>query len=159
MSANFSDAELLEFLFLPGFSTAAAVTDISGRGVGLDAVQDMVKSVGGAVRLTSRAGKGVTFSLELPLTLSVLRTLVIEIGGEPFALPLTRIAKAVVVPLQGVARGQHKLTLDGEPSAWCRRTNCSTWRRSRVGRGDSRGPAGRPIGALRTGRRSIRRRA
>ena len=116
MAANFSEAELLEFLFLPGFSTAAAVTDISGRGVGLDAVQDMVKSVGGAVRLTSRAGKGVTLSLELPLTLSVLRTLVTEIGGEPFALPLTRIAKAVIVSLQDLVslEGQQYFTLDGE---------------------------------------------
>ena len=93
MAANFSDAELIEFLFLPGFSTAAQVTDISGRGVGLDAVMEMAKSVGGAARLTSSAGQGFTLTLELPLTLSVLRTLVAEIGGEPFAFPLTRIAK------------------------------------------------------------------
>lgn len=116
MAANFSEAELLEFLFLPGFSTAAKVTDISGRGVGLDAVQDMAKSVGGVARLASRLGKGITLSLELPLTLSVVRTLVTEIGGEPFAFPLTRIAKSVVVPREDLVsfEGHQCFTLDGE---------------------------------------------
>lgn len=116
MAAKFSDEELIEFLFLPGFSTAAKVTDISGRGVGLDAVQDMAKSVGGSVRMTSRAGQGITLTLELPLTLSVLRTLVAEIGGEPFAFPLTKIAKTVVVPYEEFVslEGQHYFTLDGE---------------------------------------------
>ncbi len=116
MAEKFSDAELLEFLFLPGFSTAATVTDISGRGVGLDAVQDMVKSVGGGVQLTSQLGKGITFSLELPLTLSVVRTLVFQIGSEPFALPLTRIAKTTVVPREDLVsfEGHQCFTLDGE---------------------------------------------
>lgn len=116
MAANFSEAELLEFLFLPGFSTAAQVTDLSGRGVGLDAVQDMAKSVGGVVRLTSRPGRGITLSLELPLTLSVVRTLVAEIGSEPFAFPLTRVAKAVVVPREDLVsfEGHQCFTLDGE---------------------------------------------
>jgi two-component system sensor histidine kinase and response regulator WspE len=116
MAAKFSDEELIEFLFLPGFSTAAKVTDISGRGVGLDAVQDMAKSVGGSVRMTSRTGQGITLTLELPLTLSVLRTLVAEIGGEPFAFPLTKIAKTVVVPYAELVslEGQHYFTLDGE---------------------------------------------
>jgi two-component system, chemotaxis family, sensor histidine kinase and response regulator WspE len=116
MAANFTDAELLEFLFLPGFSTAKAVTDLSGRGVGLDAVQDMVKSVGGVVRLTSRPGHGITIQMELPLTLSVVRTFVAEIGGEPFAFPVTRIARAVLVAAADLAslEGQQYVTLDGE---------------------------------------------
>ena len=62
MVESFSEAELAEFLFLPGFSTAAKVTDISGRGVGLDAVQEMAKSVGGAARLTARTGQGLALS-------------------------------------------------------------------------------------------------
>ncbi len=116
MAANFSEAELIEFLFLPGFSTAAQVTDISGRGVGLDAVQDMAKSVGGSVRMTSRLGKGIALTLELPLTLSVVRTLVTEIGGEPFAFPLTRIAKTVQLAYNDLVslEGQQYFTLDGE---------------------------------------------
>ncbi len=97
MAASFSEAELLEFLFLPGFSTAEAVTDISGRGVGLDAVQEMAKSVGGVASISTRPGQGLSIQLELPLTLSVLRTFVAEISGEPFAFPLTRIASVVKV--------------------------------------------------------------
>ena len=116
MAANFTDAEVIEFLFLPGFSTAGQVTDISGRGVGLDAVMEMAKSVGGAARLASTAGHGFTLTLELPLTLSVSRTLVAEIGGEPFAFPLTRIAKTASVPLVDLVslEGQQYFSLDGE---------------------------------------------
>src|SRR5205085_12657895 len=82
-----SAAELLDFLFLPGFSTAAAVTEFSGRGVGLDVVQDMVRKVGGTVHITTRPGRGTTFHLQLPITLSVLRAVIVDIGGEPYALP------------------------------------------------------------------------
>jgi two-component system sensor histidine kinase and response regulator WspE len=116
MAANFSEAELLEFLFLPGFSTAKAVTDISGRGVGLDAVQEMAKSVGGLATITSRFGQGMTIQLELPLTLSVVRTFVAEISGEPFAFPLTRIASVVKVNRSDLSslEGQQYVTLDGE---------------------------------------------
>jgi two-component system sensor histidine kinase and response regulator WspE len=116
LAASLSEAELLEFLFLPGFSTAASVTDVSGRGVGLDVVQDVAASVGGVVRISSRAGQGLTIQLELPLTLSVLRTLVAEIGGEPFAFPLTRIARVVKVPYGELTllENQHYFTLDSE---------------------------------------------
>ena len=116
MAASFSEAELLEFLFLPGFSTAEAVTDISGRGVGLDAVQEMAKSVGGIATITSRHGQGLTIQLELPLTLSVLRTFVAEISGEPFAFPLVRIARVVKVNRTDLStlEGQQYFSHDGE---------------------------------------------
>jgi two-component system sensor histidine kinase and response regulator WspE len=116
MAASFSEAELLEFLFLPGFSTAEAVTDISGRGVGLDAVQEMAKSVGGLASISTRPGQGLSIQLELPLTLSVLRTFVAEISGEPFAFPLTRIASVVKVNRSELStlEGQQYFSLDGE---------------------------------------------
>ena len=116
MAASFSEAELLEFLFLPGFSTAETVTDISGRGVGLDAVQEMAKSVGGLASISSRPGQGLSIQLELPLTLSVLRTFVAEISGEPFAFPLTRIASVVKVNRSDLStlEGQQYFSLDGE---------------------------------------------
>lgn len=91
LAAQLTEAELLEFLFLPGFSTGDQVTQISGRGVGLDIVQSMVQQVGGTVRPISRRGKGMSFHLQLPLTLSVVRTLLVQIAGEPYAFPLTRI--------------------------------------------------------------------
>ena len=116
LAEKFSEAELLEFLWLPGFSTAEAVTDISGRGVGLDAVQDMAKAVGGVARISSTPGHGVSIQLELPLTLSVVRTFVAEIGGEPFAFPVTRIARALKVNRNDLStlEGQQYFTVDNE---------------------------------------------
>ncbi len=83
--------ELLEFLFLPGFSTAQAVTEISGRGVGLDVVREMLRTLGGQVQVENRHGHGMTFHLRLPVTRSVARVLLVQIAGEAYALPLNRI--------------------------------------------------------------------
>lgn len=95
---DLTEEELLEFLFLPGFSMKATVSDISGRGVGLDAVQAMVRQVRGQVAIASEPGIGTRFQLQLPLTLSVIRALLVEIDGEPYALPLTAIARALRLP-------------------------------------------------------------
>jgi two-component system, chemotaxis family, sensor histidine kinase and response regulator WspE len=94
-AATLSEAELLEFLFLPGFTVKSAVTEISGRGVGLDVVQDMVKQVRGTVRVSSQSGQGTRFLLQLPVTLSVIRTLLVEVGGEPYAFPLAAIVRTL----------------------------------------------------------------
>jgi two-component system, chemotaxis family, sensor histidine kinase and response regulator WspE len=109
MAVRLTEAELLEFLFLPGFSTKEAVTEISGRGVGLDVVQDMVKSVGGLVRVTSKLGRGTRFTLQLPITMSIIRALLVKIAGEPYAFPLNRIDRIVRVPREEVRR------LEGRP--------------------------------------------
>ena len=95
MAAKMAEPELMDFLFLPGFSTAKNVTEISGRGVGLDVVHNMVHEVGGVVRAVSEPGKGLTFHIELPLTLSVVRTFLVEIAGEPYAFPLARIDRCL----------------------------------------------------------------
>lgn len=102
VAAGMSTAELMEFLFVPGFSTARSVTEISGRGVGLDVVQNMVQEVGGAVRVKSEPGLGTSFFLQLPLTRSVIRTLIVEIKGEPYAVPLTRIDRVLAISLDEV---------------------------------------------------------
>lgn len=94
---NLTETELLDFLFLPGFSTAGNVTEISGRGVGLNVVQNVVQEVGGIIRTVAQNGKGITFNLQLPLTLSVIRCLLAEISGEPYAFPLARIDHALYV--------------------------------------------------------------
>src|SRR3569623_1332379 len=91
MAANLTEAELMEFLFLPSFSTKEQVTELSGRGVGLDVVHDVVQEMRGMVRATSQFGTGTRFQLQLPLTLSVLPALLAEIAGEPYAFPLARI--------------------------------------------------------------------
>lgn len=112
-----TEEELLAFLFLPGFSMRDQVTEVSGRGVGLDAVQHMVRQLRGGVRMQQRQGEGSTFHLEVPLTLSVVRSLVVEVGGEAYALPLahiermTRLQAEDIVQLEGRqhfwSEGQH----------------------------------------------------
>ncbi|MCU1738715.1 MULTISPECIES: hybrid sensor histidine kinase/response regulator [Pseudomonas] len=92
-AAQLSEEELLSFLFLPGFSLRDKVTEVSGRGVGLDAVQHMVRQLRGAVVLEQTAGQGSRFHLEVPLTLSVVRSLVVEVGGEAYAFPLAHIER------------------------------------------------------------------
>ena len=92
-AAQLSEEELLTFLFLPGFSLRDTVTEVSGRGVGLDAVQHMVRQLRGAVELEQTAGEGSRFHLEVPLTLSVVRSLVVEVGEEAYAFPLAHIER------------------------------------------------------------------
>jgi two-component system sensor histidine kinase and response regulator WspE len=112
-----SDAELLEFLLLPGFTLRDTVTEISGRGVGLDVVQNMVKSVRGNIRIANQPGRGMRFQLQLPLTLSVLRTLLFEVGGEPYAIPLSQISRTLKLSRDKVEilEGRHHFQLDGQP--------------------------------------------
>lgn len=104
-AARLSQAELLDFLLLPGFSMRDTVSEVSGRGVGLDAVQEMVRRVRGSLRLTQQPGEGLHFSLELPLTLSVVRTLLVDVAGEAYAFPLGRVLRAT-----SVARGDIEQT-------------------------------------------------
>lgn len=115
-AARLSESELLEFPFLPGFTLKESVTEISGRGVGLDVVQDMVRQVRGRVRIVSRPGEGTQFRLELPLTLSVMRSLLVEIGGEPYAFPFAHIVHALKLPVDQVRtlEGLQHFTLNGQ---------------------------------------------
>lgn len=115
-AAKLSESELLEFLFLPGFTMKEGVTQLSGRGVGLDVVQEMIRQVRGLVRITAKPGEGTRFKLELPLTLSVVRSLLVSIGGEPYAFPFAHIARAMKVPLASVKvmEGRQYLDLDGQ---------------------------------------------
>jgi len=91
--AQLSEEELLTFLFLPGFSLRDTVTEVSGRGVGLDAVQHMVRLLRGAIVLEHTPQHGSRFHLEVPLTLSVVRSLVVEVADEAYAFPLAHIER------------------------------------------------------------------
>jgi two-component system sensor histidine kinase and response regulator WspE len=112
-----TEAELLEFLFLPGFTMKNTVTEISGRGVGLDAVQNVLKQVRGSIRISSQPDKGTRFQLQLPLTLSVVRTLLVDIGGEAYAFPLTSIVRAIKLPRAKIEllEGRQYFSMDGRP--------------------------------------------
>ena len=117
MAARLSEAELLDFLFLPGFSTKEQVTEVSGRGVGLDVVQSMVQAVRGTVKVASRPGKGTRFVLQLPITVSVIRPLLVEIAGEPYAFPLSRIDRIFMLDRKDLREleGKPHAMLDDQP--------------------------------------------
>ncbi|MDB4893072.1 MAG: CheA signal transduction histidine kinase, partial [Gemmatimonadetes bacterium] len=109
-----SETELLAFLFLPGFTLRDAVTAISGRGVGLDAVHTAVREIGGDVRIVRAAVGGTRFELQLPLTLSVVRALVVEIAGESYAFPLARVHRLLRVQRDEISsiEGRQHFPLD-----------------------------------------------
>lgn len=102
--ARMSEEELLTFLFLPGFSLRDKVTEVSGRGVGLDAVQHMIRELRGSIELTQLAGQGCRFHLQVPLTLSVVRSLVVEVGGEAYAFPLAHIERTLEVSAEEIVQ-------------------------------------------------------
>ncbi|RIJ00976.1 hybrid sensor histidine kinase/response regulator [Achromobacter sp. K91] len=101
-AARLTEAELLEFLFLSGFSTRGEVTEISGRGVGLDVVQTMVRQLRGAVRIQQQTGQGTRFMLEMPLSLSVVRSLLVEVQEEIYAFPLAYVNHALHVRAEDI---------------------------------------------------------
>lgn len=103
-----TDSEVLNFVFLPGFSTSMELTDISGRGMGLNIVQNMIRELGGTLRIFFANGKGVTLDLQLPLTLSVIRTLLVEISEEIYAFPLARIDRVFLVKSDQVKTIHHR---------------------------------------------------
>jgi two-component system chemotaxis sensor kinase CheA len=106
----------IELLFAPGFSTAAEVGDLSGRGVGMDAVRDKIRELGGEVTVTSVQGEGTTNEIRLPLTLAIMSALVVEAGGQPFGIPLLRVERTMRLddhPIRSVA-GAKMLVLADE---------------------------------------------
>jgi two-component system sensor histidine kinase and response regulator WspE len=114
-AATMSDVDVLDWLFRPGFSTADEVSLVSGRGVGLDVVRSVVQEIGGSVRLASELGKGTSFHLQLPITLSVQRAVVVEVAGEPYAFPMQRIERLHRLDAADVRtlEGRPFFTLDG----------------------------------------------
>jgi two-component system chemotaxis sensor kinase CheA len=92
---NPSDSQVWELIFAPGFSTADQVTDLSGRGVGMDVVRKNILALGGEVSIDSRSGKGTRITVRLPLTLAILDGMLVQVGGETFVLPLGFVIEAL----------------------------------------------------------------
>lgn len=95
--ATLSDTEIDNLLFLPGFSTASEVSDLSGRGVGMDVVRNAIQALGGRITITSVPGEGTTFSISLPLTLAVLDGMVVQVAGETMVLPLNLVIETLTI--------------------------------------------------------------
>lgn len=96
-TAGLSDEELQQLIFHPGFSTAQAVTNISGRGVGMDAVQSKITQLGGTIDMKSQPNQGTQFLIKLPLTLSIIQALMVRVGQEVFAIPLNLVERVVMI--------------------------------------------------------------
>ena len=102
-AAQLVERELLQLIFLPGFSTAAQVTNVSGRGVGMDVVRTNVEKIGGKVEIDSRAGKGTTLRLRIPLTLAIIPALIVRSLKQSFALPQAALSELVHIPPEQAA--------------------------------------------------------
>ncbi|MFZ1939344.1 MAG: chemotaxis protein CheW [Terracidiphilus sp.] len=102
-AALLAERELLQLVFLPGFSTAAKVTNVSGRGVGMDVVRTNVEKIGGKVEIDSRAGKGTTLRLRIPLTLAIIPALIVRSLDQSFALPQAALSELVHIPPEQAA--------------------------------------------------------
>ena len=90
-----SEAQIHKFIFAPGFSTAATVTSVSGRGVGMDVVRNNIDQIGGTIDVKSVAGVGLSFTIKIPLTLAIVAALIVEAGGERFAIPQLAVVELV----------------------------------------------------------------
>lgn len=114
--ANLSDAEVYALIFQPGFSTAKQVTDVSGRGVGLDVVRQRVESLRGTVEVNSRRGAGTSVTLRLPLTLAIIDGLLVSVGDGRFVLPLANTLECIELTREDIARanGKQVVNLRGE---------------------------------------------
>src|SRR3546814_159526 len=107
-----TDQQILQFIFKAGFSTAQKVTNVSGRGVGMDVVRTNITRIGGTVDLTSTEGEGSRFTIKIPLTLAIVQALIVETGGERFAMPQTSVTELVRT---SVSSGHRIETINGVP--------------------------------------------
>jgi two-component system chemotaxis sensor kinase CheA len=116
-SANLSDKEVFNLLLLPGFSTASQVTNVSGRGVGMDAVKRQIDSLRGSLSLASEDGKGTRVSVTLPLTLAIIEGLLVEIGADQFIIPMSSVTENVELMREQRAanNGRNLIAVRGEP--------------------------------------------
>jgi chemosensory pili system protein ChpA (sensor histidine kinase/response regulator) len=99
-STNLSDDELIQFILVAGFSTAGTVTQLSGRGVGMDVVHSEVKQLGGSITVDTRRGVGTTFIIRLPLTLSISQALMVRVSEQLYAIPLSSVVNILEVPVE-----------------------------------------------------------
>ncbi|MEW6379180.1 MAG: chemotaxis protein CheA [bacterium] len=115
-SENLTDQQVFNLIFLPGFSTASKITDVSGRGVGMDVVRREISKLRGSVDINSQRGRGTKTSIHLPLTLAIIEGLLVAVGSSHYVVPLTFVQECVELTSQEVnrAHGRHVIHLRGE---------------------------------------------
>jgi two-component system, chemotaxis family, sensor kinase CheA len=115
-NSDISDKEILHLIFAPGFSTAASVTNVSGRGVGMDAAKKAIDSLGATIEVSSEKGKGTSVTIKLPLTLAIVEGLLVHIGDDHFVLPLSIVEECVELTRDDIHRsnGRHIAYIRGE---------------------------------------------
>ncbi|MDP4083056.1 MAG: chemotaxis protein CheA [Bacillota bacterium] len=111
-AASLTDKQVYELIFASGFSTAEKISDISGRGVGLDVVKNTIESLGGSVSVDSNFGKGSIFSIQLPLTLSIISVMLVGIQNEKFAIPLSSIIETAIVKKEDILYTHNQKVID-----------------------------------------------
>jgi two-component system chemotaxis sensor kinase CheA len=111
-AARLSSEECLHLVFLPGFSTKQQVTDISGRGVGMDVVQSRIRELSGQIQIQSELGRGSRFMIRVPLTLAILPTLLVQAGEDVYALPLARVMEVLHAPNSSLGWFDGRAVLD-----------------------------------------------
>jgi two-component system chemotaxis sensor kinase CheA len=111
-AARLSTDECLHLIFMPGFSTKAEVTDISGRGVGMDVVQSRIRELSGQIQIQSELGRGSRFMIRVPLTLAILPTLLVQAGEAVYALPLARVVEVLHAPQSSLGWFDGRAVLD-----------------------------------------------
>ncbi|MFE1244486.1 chemotaxis protein CheW [Fictibacillus sp. NPDC058756] len=112
MSENLTDKQCFELLFASGFSTAEVISDISGRGVGLDVVKNKIESLGGSISVDSTAGYGTIFSIQLPLTLSIMSVMLVEVQKEKYAIPLSSIIETAIIKKEEILSAHNQKVMD-----------------------------------------------
>lgn len=111
-AAGFTDKQVYELIFASGFSTADKISDISGRGVGLDVVKNTIESLGGTVTIDSDFGKGSVFSIQLPLTLSIISVMLVGIQNEKYAIPLSSIIETAIIKQEDILNAHSQKVID-----------------------------------------------
>jgi two-component system, chemotaxis family, sensor kinase CheA len=111
-AANLSNKQVYELIFSSGFSTADKISDVSGRGVGLDVVKNTIESLGGSVTIDSQEGIGSVFSIQLPLTLSIISVMLVEIQNEKYAIPLSSIIETAIVKKEDILHAHNQKVID-----------------------------------------------
>lgn len=107
-----TDRQVYELIFASGFSTAETISDVSGRGVGLDVVKNTIESLGGSVSIDSTEGEGSVFSIQLPLTLSIIAVMLVEIQQEKFAIPLSSIIETAIIKKTDIMNAHNQSVMD-----------------------------------------------